>query len=1005
MSQDGYDIGVLYLPGIDPRASGEDLRRLVDVVALWLDDWLSEGRSAGFHTGLPHEVTWSRTCLTPEEEQPAHVVLSVPAGPEGAPVSLVIATSAWRDALGEPTRQALASWLIRLLPMLVIEYFHGMLFRASATGRTHRGMWLSRVVVALLTFLVAVPVAALLAPLLLLVAVVSRLPLPGVGALAGAIETRLARLFGHSLVLSESGTRFLSAVDVTGTNLDWLAGRCRRVVVLGFAQGAVIGHEVVRRRTPTNLALLVTVGSALRTFYEMPFLATGRSPAWRTLGNILGALPFIGIYCVVIPVAVIASFATEFNVRNVFTGLGALLPVALYGSVGLSLLFDATRAGRPLSAAAQLRLPGAGELFTWLDYASTADPVPQGALVEGADAARFGGWPVSVAVSNEAALWRDHSLYWANRDEFLTHLIVTIFGVADIDVRQPGDADLIARAARRRAYRVAALGRMRLLVAAAGICLGVRLLETWTQLGIDVLRATPRPIEQLIGKMLEPFAPLYPGPHWANRLFGLLILTLLCVVLIRVLRFLWLRWQAHEVQRLFARQTNDTGGLARVAFSLLTALVGLTIVWTVSGDIVPTPNRILVDFFISPLRRLPDLVVFVAIFGACGGWLIRRPPGRGTVRAFLWFIGFVCLTVAILTPFHFRRWAVDVNLPVLLASSVGIAFGVGMACLSIRPIGRLVAFTKARLARVPESATPQAGQNADGAVEIARLWHGDQINALAVASNGQLLSGSTDTTACLWSSNFVGEPARFYHGKKVTAVTINADGSVLVTGGRGKAIAHDAATGRRLALFSPYGEVNCVAVDPNGDGLLIGGEDGAGRWPWHGNSFEPLTEAVTRAARYVPGGLWLSTSHVLWFLPGTEPRQKVFEVVGVRDEIWRASFADDGRTYVALHSGQATAGRRDRPAWRVEMQKRLSDKVVAIDPTGRLVAIGDSKGIVRILSLATTAEVAQMRHLRPVSAVTFDNSGTEVFTGTSNGVISVWRLTTAAATANDSAAA
>ena len=46
-----------------------------------------------------------------------------------------------------------------------------------------------------------------------------------------------------------------------------------------------------------NLATSATVGSALRTFYEMPLLASGRSTYWRTLGNIVVVFPFIAVYC------------------------------------------------------------------------------------------------------------------------------------------------------------------------------------------------------------------------------------------------------------------------------------------------------------------------------------------------------------------------------------------------------------------------------------------------------------------------------------------------------------------------------------------------------------------------------------------------------------------------------------------------------------------------------------------------------------------------------------
>jgi len=443
VSEAKSDVGVLYVPGVGPDDPSEDLQRVADTVALWLDDWLSEGSGAAARTGLPNDVDWARSQTTADSEQPAHTVLSASLGTVGQRTRLTIAVSRWQSTLGKPTRRTVATWLIRLMPMLVLEHFHAALFQAAALGRSRRLRRLARVVVSLAAFLAALPLAAVLLTVLLVIVGISYLPLPGVGAVARAAETWFARMFGYSLALSESPTRFLSAVDVAATELSWLADRCCRVVVVGFSQGAVVAHEVIRRRAPVNLALLATVGSALRTFYEMPLLASGRSTYWRTLGTIVVAFPFIAIYCVTLPILIFSHRPA--NIGGLLGSMGALLLMALYGSVGLALLADALRAGRPLRAAHRLRLPGAGERFTWVDYAATADPIPQGALIEDVDAARFGGWPAFMSVSNEAALWRDHHLYWANRDEFLPDLIGRILAAGGVDVCQSGDDELLER--------------------------------------------------------------------------------------------------------------------------------------------------------------------------------------------------------------------------------------------------------------------------------------------------------------------------------------------------------------------------------------------------------------------------------------------------------------------------------------------------------------------------------------------------------------------------------
>ena len=968
------DVGVLYVPGVGPDDPTEDLQRLADTVALWLDDWLSEGSGAAARTGLPNDVDWVRSHITADSEQPAHTVLSAPLGTVGERIRLTIAVSRWQSTLGKPGRRTVAIWLIWLMPMLVLEHFHAALFQAAAVGRSRRVGRLARVVVSLAAFLAALPLAAVLLTVLLVIAGISYLPLPGVGAVARAAETWLARKFGYSLALSESPTRLLSAVDVAATELGWLADRCCRVVVVGFSQGTVVAHEVIRRRAPVNLALFATVGSALRTFYEMPLLASGRSTYWRTLGNIVVVFPFIAINCVMLPILVFSHRPA--NIGELFGSMGVLLLMALYGSVGLALLADVLRAGRPLRAAHRLRLPGAGQRFTWVEYAATADPIPQGALIEDIDAARFGGWPVFMSVSNEAALWRDHRLYWANRDEFLPDLIRRILTAGGVDVCQPGDDELLERARRRRAARVTALSRARLIVAATAVAIGIRLLSTWTRLGTDLLMVTPDPLRSLVGTMLKPFAPLYPGKLWAARLIGLLVWAGLCIAVLYVTHLLWLGWQARDVRRLFARQPCDTGGPSRVAFSLLIGAIVVALAWAVTGNVLPDAARALLGA-IPPLPPLPRDLAFVAVSGAVGVWVIRRRPGHGDVYKLVLVVGILLLAAALLAPFHFHRWAVDLNVRLLFASLVGIAVGVAVSSLPGGPVRRLVALVRARLARVPKSAPPAISeQTAECAVELVRLWHGDSVNALVLAADGRLLSGSSDTTTCLWPSKLSGDPVRFYDGKAVTAVAMSTDGATLVTGGRGRVVVRDARTGRRLAQLQPYGRVTCVAVSPKGNQVLVGGEDGVALWPLSGDPPKSLSNSETLAAAYVPGGLWLATAKRLLFRPDAGPIETVHDVYSANATISSAAFAADGDVYVLNEDGTYLGRRSDR-ASKLHIDESLFGSVnaVAIDPAGHFVAIADSRGTIQVWSLATKTQVAQMRHSHSVRSVTFGNSG------------------------------
>jgi hypothetical protein len=110
----------------------------------------------------------------------------------------------------------------------------------------------------------------------------------------------------------------------------------------------------------------------------------------------------------------------------------------------------------------------------WRDYAASADPVPNGALLD--EQCPF---PEHRTVHNRGSLLRDHTTYWTNRDEFVVEVVRCL---AELDPLVAPDLaghdEDFAFARRRRRWRVAWLTGAR-WVAVAGIM--AALVHKWAQ--------------------------------------------------------------------------------------------------------------------------------------------------------------------------------------------------------------------------------------------------------------------------------------------------------------------------------------------------------------------------------------------------------------------------------------------------------------------------------------------------------------------------------------------
>jgi WD40 repeat protein len=238
--------------------------------------------------------------------------------------------------------------------------------------------------------------------------------------------------------------------------------------------------------------------------------------------------------------------------------------------------------------------------------------------------------------------------------------------------------------------------------------------------------------------------------------------------------------------------------------------------------------------------------------------------------------------------------------------------------------------------------------------------HTDAVRCLAYAPDGAALaSGSDDGTVRLWDLA-VGWGALTLSDDRLTEVEVLAfvpGRRALVAGtADGSLPRWDLGTEATDRVAAHTGGVRCLAWDPDGKTLATAGWDGRVRL-WDGRTLSPGSELkvgppATAALTFVPGS-------GLLMLGGDDGAVRLVDWLRLRET---ASFP--GRSPVLRLAGS---------------------------PDGRLLAVGDSAGGVRLWDLDAGAERAVLRgHTWAVYGLTFSPDGTLLLSGGADGTVYLW---------------
>jgi hypothetical protein len=394
--------------------------------------------------------------------------------------TILLAEAWWASTFISPTFAQLVSWGLRIVPLTLGTHFGAQLrralarcFREQATG-WQRPLRVLQATAASVYFLLAVLLCPLVLALLVVIFILALPPIAPLRAWLLQVQQMLAGTVGDCFVLADSPMRRAAIVAQSKHDLQWLARRCRSVLIVAHSQGAAVTHLVLREARPPEVVEIVTFGSGLQKLGMLMQEATMRATKWGWMA--LGGLFLFGLN-----VQQLLQF--EFQYPAVWyewvmgPQIDAILGMLMRLIVGLLLMvlgFTALIQGVPLIQVEfweeQIRRLG----VKWRDYYASADPVPNGPLfgegeLTGLQEPQFS----SSEIVNYSSLVSDHTSYWSNREQFvmpLAHRIARMGGI-ELGNLLPEDARALEIARRARILRVRCLvaARWIILIAACAM--------------------------------------------------------------------------------------------------------------------------------------------------------------------------------------------------------------------------------------------------------------------------------------------------------------------------------------------------------------------------------------------------------------------------------------------------------------------------------------------------------------------------------------------------------
>jgi hypothetical protein len=568
ISGDRAEFGVLFVDGFREQRPGSAIALLAATLYRWLFYWNAKPD--------PHPPVLSEVELSSaggEDDQPAHLVLSVPlhlsTGDRNA--RWLLAESSWAELFTEPRFLGLTRWIWKVSTcLLVLQFVTPMrrhlraakcvvtqILRRSRAAKLDTKL-LRRLVadsalagVYLVLMGVAAMLSVLLAALLLAVALAAYLPIPRIDKAVRWVVVNISAMLGDSYMLAHCPVQFAAMRTHVASDLAWLQSRCEKVAVVAHSQGAALVHQVLKdgQYRRGNLTAFITLGQGISKFDLLRRLdwdpqaqkKAHRSRVLVTAGMACAGLPAVGL--------VVGHWANAALV-NALTSLPWWPLLIAVGFTGITLGVIQAMTAVCEDVEHDLGLPNA--TFTWSDYYASADPVSNGPIAS--DSAEGHDQPADAKtalvprpcneVYNSGSITFDHNGYLRNQDELLpsvlNDLVAAAYGESTNTQSRPElvrHCDVAASSQRRRQL-------LRWLIAARIAAAGLLVALWWADPG----RVLKHPMQQLMHLFS---APTQMSNDTAVRF---LVAALITVIFYIAAVFTWQAALRRSV-RLFFRET------------------------------------------------------------------------------------------------------------------------------------------------------------------------------------------------------------------------------------------------------------------------------------------------------------------------------------------------------------------------------------------------------------------------------------------------------------------
>lgn len=298
-----HELGVLFVHGIGQSKQGETLARFGEPLRAAIAELAQPasvpGAAAGQSTQVKVDAAW---LSPPHPDDPCRAELQIEnvqaLRRRGPAISSrwLLAEAWWAAQFPPPSFSEIAIWATSALPGTLLSHVDRRLRRAGYAiaggwksdspwkGWLRTPRWFLEWAYILLA-LAALPVVVVI--LLLLIAA-GLLPAP-FNQIASVLQRALASTIGDSYAFKQNRIKEGAIRRCVLERLEWLAARCRRVVVLAHSQGAAIAHQVLRAPLSAPCDVFVSCGSGLAKLTDIERdekdLQQARPKLWLALGG------------------------------------------------------------------------------------------------------------------------------------------------------------------------------------------------------------------------------------------------------------------------------------------------------------------------------------------------------------------------------------------------------------------------------------------------------------------------------------------------------------------------------------------------------------------------------------------------------------------------------------------------------------------------------------------------------------------------------------------------